>query len=571
MNFYYVTFSPISLPNYYARFLRILLYYPTILLLFLCATDYSSRICAQDKGDFSGNLQLIARFFEPDSARGAINTPFYDYLFYGADAFLTLNYKVAGFDLGARYDIYHNSPTFNPTRETNGQAIARWYVAKKVGKLGLIGGYIYDQFGTGTIFRAYEARTLGIDQSLFGLEVSYNFNDNWRLKALTGRMKDQMDPDLATVRQYKPIIKGLNLDGVINIGTKVQILPGVSAISRTIDTKTMQDIVNEINGYVVEDRFEPKYNTYAAQFYNTLQVGRVSWYAEAALKTRDVLRNQNGVLFSPKQGTVLYSTLSYSQKGLGIILQGKYTKDFDFRVSPNEIRNKGLIHFLPPAARQNSGRLTARYNAATQLLGEWGIQADITATPKKGLTFNANFSNIHNLDTANLFREIYVEAEIKPHGKPWKSTIGVQTVDYNQLVYEQKGDFVNTLTPFAEFIYKFDKKKSLKTELSYMLTKRDYKLFGKTDPRPNELQDLGDWAWLLVEYNIAPHWSFSVADLYGIDKKLHYPTLFAAYTVNSSRFSLSYAKQPSGIVCTGGVCRFEPAFSGVRFDLMTTF
>lgn len=571
MNFFYIiiNFKPMSV--FYAIFTAAKRCLGLFLLLFLTTLVPFEKTIAQDKGDFSGNLQLIARFFEADSARGAINTPFYDYLFYGADAFLTLNYKIAGFDMGVRYDIFHNSPTFNPTRETNGQGIARWYVSKKIGKLGLTGGYIYDQFGSGTIFRAYEARPLGIDQSLFGMEIWYNFNDNWRIKAITGRMKDQMDPDLATVRQYKPIIKGLNLDGIINIGSGVQLLPGASVISRTIDTKTMQDIVNEINGYAAEDRFVPKYNTYAAQVYNTLQVGRVAWYAEAALKTEDVLRDQNGVLFDPQNGMVLYSTLSYSQKGLGIILQGKYTKNFDFRVSPNEIRNKGLIHFLPPVARQNSGRLTARYNAATQLLGEFGIQADITATPKKGLTFNANFANIHDLDTSNLFREIYVEAEIKPHGKPWKSTVGIQTVDYNQLVYEQKGDFVNTLTPFVEFIYKFNKKNSIKTELSYMLTKRDYKLFGKTDPNPDKLQDLGDWAWLLLEYNIAPHWSFSVADLYSIDQKLHYPTFFTAYTVGSNRFSLSYAKQPSGIVCTGGVCRFEPAFSGVRFDLMTTF
>ena len=35
--------------------------------------------------------------------------------------------------------------------------------------------------------------------------------------------------------------------------------------------------------------------------------------------------------------------------------------------------------------------------------------------------------------------------------------------------------------------------------------------------------------------------------------------------------TLAYIKQVEGVNCSGGVCRLEPAFSGVRFTLTTNF
>ena len=230
-----------------------------------------------------------------------------------------------------------------------------------------------------------------------------------------------------------------------------------------------------------------------------------------------------------------------------------------------------MINYLPALTRQNSGRLTARYNPATQALGELAFSGDLTYSPKKTLSFNLSAADVRNLDTTRLFRELYADVELKPKGKKWKATFGLQAVDYNQQVYEQKGDWVNTLTPFAEMVFKFDKKKSLKTEFSYMLTKRDYRLFGKTDPHPDKLQDFGDWVWLMAEFDLAPHWAFSIADMYGIDKKLHFPLFFVAYNIKSSRIALAYTKQPAGVICTGGICRLEPAFSGIRLDLTSSF
>ncbi|MBK8470996.1 MAG: hypothetical protein IPL33_01600 [Sphingobacteriales bacterium] len=57
-----------------------------ILRLTLIIIALSGTCIAQaqerERGNLSGDLQLVARFYEADSARQAVNTPFYDYLFY---------------------------------------------------------------------------------------------------------------------------------------------------------------------------------------------------------------------------------------------------------------------------------------------------------------------------------------------------------------------------------------------------------------------------------------------------------------------------------------------------------
>jgi hypothetical protein len=89
-------------------------------------------------------------------------------------------------------------------------------------------------------------------------------------------------------------------------------------------------------------------------------------------------------------------------------------------------------------------------------------------------------------------------------------------------------------------------------------------------------QDYGAWVWLLAEYSIAPKWIFTISDMWNVDPKktakaLHYPTIAAAFTKGSNRFALSFVKQVEGVVCTGGICRLEPAFSGVRLNVTSSF
>ena len=549
---------------------KILLLVGSILLL----TQHVFAQNAEDnQGRFGGSLQSNANFFQRDPKIGASGTPQYDNQLFGAETWLNLNYSKSGYDMGLRFDLFNNSNLLNPTGSYTGQGIGNWYLHKKIKQLDVTVGYVYDQIGSGIIYRAYEERPLAIDNALFGARLQYDLSPNWKIKAFTGKQKQQFD-------SYGSIVKGAAIDGFVALGdsTKsITISPGFGVVNRTFDDISIQQLVSAVGSYTPQDSFAIGYNTFSFSAYNTLTAGNFSWYIEGAYKSADIMfdpdapkLNFNGKYALGKlvkrSGSILYSSLSYAQNGFGITVEGKRTENFKSRTNPFVTLNRGAINFLPPMTRQNSYRLTARYQAATQELGEQSIQADVRYKINKHLSANVNFSDITTLDNKQLYREIYTELAYKQ--KKYSITGGLQLQQYNQERYEVKPGvpLLKTVTPYIEVVYKFSKKKALRVEAQYMDTK----------------QDFGSWVFALAEYSITPHWIFTVSDMYnavpqkintftGKLEKIHYPNLGVVFTQHSNRFSLNYVKQVEGIVCTGGICRLEPAFSGVKMTVNSTF
>ena len=535
-----------------------------------------------NQGRLSGNFESTGNFFIRDSLIGAANTPQYDRQKYGADAWLSLNYQYMGFDMGLRFDMFQNSNLLNPSGSYTQQGIGRWYISKKIHKLGISGGYIYDQIGSGLIFRAYEERALAIDQALYGLRLTYDLSPDWQIKVFTGRQKQQFD-------SYKSVIRGISIDGfVASDSSSLTLAPGFAVVGRNLDDASMNNLVANLNTYRKEDvsDMKPKYNTYAFSAYNTLSAGPISWYLEGAYKTKDIFLdpfeqritvNADTVTgrYVQRSGTVIYSSLSYANKGLGITLEGKRTENFDFRTRPQEEGNQGLMHYLPPMTRVNTYRLLARYAAATQYIGEWAFQADVSYRVNKTLLVSANFSNITDLNGQQLYRELFTEVQYK-YQRKWILLGGLQLQNYNQEIYQNKPGVapVKTVTPYADFLYKLDRKKAIRMEAQYMNVSKDH----------GERSDYGNWAFGLAELTLAPHWTFTASDMFNIapgklspvkedgsKARVHYTRFDIFYTHGATRLSIGYIRQPEGIVCSGGICRLEPAFNGVRMSASATF
>ena len=220
--------------------------------------------------------------------------------------------------------------------------------------------------------------------------------------------------------------------------------------------------------------------------------------------------------------------------------------------------------------RQNTYRLTARYNAATQEVGEQAVQLDLTWVPiPKKLTLNLNVSNITTLDSIEgkegdqthlLYREINGNALWKINKKT-KLVLGMQFQQYNQERYELKPGvpLLMALTPYAELRLRLKKRRSLRFELSYMQTEQDY----------------GAWAFALAEFNTKKFSFWASAMINTVptqyDNIQVFYELAANYPHHSNRFELAYKRQVEGIVCTGGVCRYQPAFNGVQLNVISSF
>lgn len=505
-------------------------------------------------GNLSGNLMMNTNFFQRDLGIGASDNPLYDNLLSGGEGWMSLRYSGwKNFDAFLRIDAMHNSNLKNPTQPLTGFGIGAWSLTKKVNNFQVTGGYIYDQIGSGLLFRAYEDRGLMIDNALVGVSLKYDINDNIYIKGFTGQQKNIFE-------RFNPIIKGINVDGGFSLGENTYIAPGVGLINRTLDINAVDEVLSRINALPLEQRFSPNYNMYAFSVYNNLSYKNISWFIEAAYKTKEAINDINSNVIN-SDGTSVFTTLNYAAPGFAITFTGKHTDNFSMRTSPSQTLLNGMMNWQPIIAQIRPQRLISRYMPASQDLSEIAGSVNAMYSPNELYDFNVSYTHINTLEDVKLYREAFFSSHIRSI-KNMTLDLGIQYLEYNQEFYQVKpgAGIVKAITPFAEMIYRLNKKESLKVQAQYMSTKQDY----------------GSWMYASVEYAIAPHLSFALSDMYnfaptnGRDKE-HYYSAYVGYTKNANRFTLAYVKQVEGVNCTGGVCRYEPAFNGLRFGVTSTF
>ena len=104
--------------------------------------------------------------------------------------------------------------------------------------------------------------------------------------------------------------------------------------------------------------------------------------------------------------------------------------------------------------------------------------------------------------------------------------------------------------------YKFTPKLSARMELQYLLTHEEEK----------------DWMAALLEINFAPKWSIYGSDMYNHGStKIHYYNAGVSYAKSRTRVALSYGRFKAGYICSGGVCRTIPAYTGANLSITTSF
>ena len=575
-----------------------------ISLITVCLFFLTQTVVAQDeqkKGQFSGSFDMNGKWFLNDTTIIPDGIPQYEDELFGIEAWLNLKYRISGYEFGVRFEFYNNSNLLNPQDVYSGYGLGRIYGSKKFGDFDVTLGYIYDQIGSGIIFRSYEERALFIDNALVGGKVAYNINDNLTVSVLGGKQKNLVGwgatnwgrPEPATwygdiFPTYGSWLYGGEVEGYFATkDNKFVFTPGIGLMSKKLSDDQVDGLENVLATYTPEDFIQKvPYYTYAFSAYNTLQVGNFAWYFEGAYKTDDTFFDQfaDHLLwtgettegkFVVRPGYVIYNALNYSWDKVGISAEYKVTRDFPFRADPFSTLNRGLINYLPPMSRVNTYRLTARYAPATQDLGELAGQIDLTYSPSRKHQFALNMSHINNFDGLGLYREVYFQYTWK---RPRQSTMvtGLQYQYYNQELYETKPGvpIVQQITPYVDYLWIFDRKKSLRLEAQYM-----YTFFNKLpegSDYPYDKPDLGDWVWFLAEFSISPHWIFEVSTMWNViptksDDAINYPTVGVTYTVDSHRFQVRYVKQVEGVVCSGGICRLEPAFSGFQFNVSSLF
>ena len=529
-------------------------------------------------GHVTGNVQLDGQMSSADSTIGAQDVP--EKLLLNARA--DILYTNGDFSAGLRFEMYQN-PLLGFDAQYKGQGLANYFVAYNGERISVTAGNFYEQFGSGMILRTYEDRYLGLDNSLFGLNVQYRPVQGITLKALAGKQRIFWDYGEGLVR---------GVDGEVDLGSlipalgesKFRAILGAGFVSKYEDDEVIASDAN------TEYRLTLPLNVGAASFRADLGYGNWSLQAEYARKGQDPSA-MNGYIYRP--GEALLLGLTYSQRGFSAGIQAKRIDNMGFKSVRSRSGEMLYINYLPAITKNHTYAFMSMYPYATQVNGEQGLQADVMYKIKKGTLLggaygtdiHVNSSVVYGLDTTvtggsgtngydvhgGLGQTLYGDVSVEVAKKLSKSVKAVVTYAYqvfNPVVENEPGSLHHNNIVVADVSWKVSKKHSLRFEAEWMGSDSHY---DADDPMHNDRR-AGDWVMGLVEWNIGTHWFLSASDQYAYNDGVgNYYNLSVGYTHGATRLQVGYGKQREGLLCIGGVCRTVPASNGLTFSLTTSF
>ena len=515
-------------------------------------------------GDFQTDIQT----YRPDETIGAPRVPEK----IRSNTFANLLMTNGRFSAGVRYEAYL-APLQGFDSRYRGQGIAYRFATYSGNKLQVTVGNFYEQFGSGLIFRAYEERNLGIDNSLDGLRVRVTPRAGVRMTGMIGRQRYFFDKSPTIVR---------GVDGEVTLN---DLLPGLdSAATRlTIGGSFVSKYEADTDPALILPE-----NVGAASGRLMLTNGGLALNAEYAEKVNDPSA-ANGFIYRPGRTALVSAT--WSGNNIGLLLAAKRVDNFDFRVERNTTGNYGQLNFLPALTRQHTYALAGTiYPYATQPLGEMAAQAEVSYHAPKGgwggrygtdITLNASAVNgidrqpLNDLTTQRLgysssffkpggtvlFRDFNVEMH-RRLTPAWKLNLMYLHLQYNKDLIEGVTGYgiIDADVAVVDVLYKFAPKHSVRVEAQTLQTRKD----------------MGSWAMGLLEYTYSPNWFATIFDQYNYGnpeakKQIHYVGGQMGYVSGTTRIALGYGRQRAGIVCVGGVCRFVPASNGASLSVTSSF
>ena len=541
----------------------------------------SVGLTAQENVTLNGSIQSDILLPQEDEAIGTKYDNNSDFL---TNTYADLHLRSKWVDAGARLEFMeYPLPGFE--RDFEGWGVPHLYVKGKFGSGWEVTlGDFYDQFGSGFIFRAYEERSLGIDNSIRGLRLNMSAIDGLNLKVLGGLQRRYWDWD------DEAIVGGadaeLNID---RFSPKMQDkginwMVGASFVAKKEDDEMI--MVNPVQ------RLNLPETVTAFDVRTRYQQGNYSLMAEYAMKSQDPSFD-NGYIY--KKGNALMLSASYSKRGMSALVQAKRSEDMSFRSRRSVNGTSAFLNHMPAFAYQHTYALAALYPYATQMAnGEWAMQGEFGYTFKRktplggkyGTNLKLNISYIRAIDrepvadgklmgtdgyTSSFFKfgdetyyqDINLQLE-KKISQAFKINLMYMNQRYNQGVIEGHGGMINSDIFVGEGKYQFNKKLTLRGELQYLTTSHES----------------GDWMYGLLELSVLPYLMFTVSDMYGkpainggleYGDKEHYYMASVTFNYNAHRIMAGYGRTRAGYNCSGGVCRYVPASKGVNISYNYSF
>ena len=503
---------------------------------------------------------------------------------FGSNDYLKLDYVNGRFSVGVQGEAYLPALQGYDDLRNNGfdkpkVMLASKYIQWQDANYSVMVGDVYDQFGNGLIFRSFEDRQLGINNSIEGGRVTATFGNIVSVKALFGRPRLYSSAN-GYSRSWIGSQYARSTVGGADLSVSLSDIIGSEELMMSIEgsyVNRRERLDRELNGmnygtdyFPYFELTSPDLNMYSARL--NLDYKGFTLRGEYAGKGKDI--SSGAVLGKAAKGSAVLAELGYNVGGLSVSAQVRRLEMMGTSLSL--YGNLGVmgntLNYLPALTRQHTYMLAALNPCQMNAEGELAVQADVYYTLRSKQSrqrywnFHANYSTAYTLkayQTASgkrelLWSDVNVDVE-RQWNKQWKTTLMFSRQEWN--TSHGQGPALPSTT-FAsnifvgDVMYKINKKFSLRMEAQYLLS-NDYE---------------GDWVAGLVEFNVAPHWSVFFSDMYNLGTtKTNYYNGGLSFTHNRTRVQVSYGRNRAGYVCSGGVCRYQPAYTGVNLMLTTSF
>ncbi|MCI5743950.1 MAG: DUF6029 family protein [Bacteroides sp.] len=515
----------------------------------LCMAGAVSSLYAQDKGVLTGSLESNNIYYVDDSKLGNSAANPDDH--FGSNSYLKLDYMKGKFSAGIQLEGFlpalqgYEYATYNNGKRT---LLGSKYISWQDDNFSFRVGDIFEQYGSGLVFRSYEDHTLGFNNSIEGVRGAYNYKNWVEVSALYGRPRLYLDYAESAVR-------GGNLN--VSLGSilgwkEVAFDLGGSYVNRYEALMDDPDFVDRLTTNNLD-----MYSARASMGWKGLDA-RVEYVS----KGKDF---PNAVAAEMVDGKAILAELGYSYKNFSALGTFRKLEQMSTMLSLKGAGTGNVLNYLPSLTRQYTYMLANLNPYQVQAEGETAAQVDVYYSIRNKEN-RYNYWNLHaNFSTAYsdakitgesrlLWRDMNVDVEHQ-WNKQWKTSALVSVQEWSPEHGANDKTYASNIF-VLDNTYKFNKKMSLRAELQYLYS-QDYEK---------------DWMAVLLEFGMAPRWSFSVSDMYNHGSSdIHYYNVSASYAYKATRIQLGYGRNRAGYVCSGGVCRWTPAYTGANLTITSSF
>ena len=535
-----------------------------IALILLSFCLFPVLLHAQGRGSVTGSVESNSIYYLDDAV---ICTPEHPW---GSNNYLKLDYASGSglFTAGLQAEWYPQALAGYPA-ELKGAGLTGLYAAYNGSLVEATAGSFFEQLGSGLLLRTWEDRELGLNNVLTGGRVSFHTaNRGLSVKLLGGLPKYGLWPSTGTA-----VAGGdLSLDLLPLFGAESShsiVLEGSVVDKFTSHVEENIAFLASSAGFEVpkqvlswSGRLQYSYGGFSLK---GEYVGKgPDFHTEHLRHAREAYRLQGG---NAQLVELNYAAGSFSGTVTFRRLENMADRIFLTASNPSPANT---LNYLPSLCMQQTYMLAGLNPYVTYADGEAGFQGDLYYTFRRGTALGGKYGmKLHvggswiealpfalpDRETHWLaYRDINIDLE-RTWSRSFKTILFVSIQENSPTHGNRKAtDAQNVFV--LDALYRFSKTVSLRTELQYLYS-----------------QELTrDWMAGLVELSFAPHWSISASDMYNHgDTKVHYYNIGASYSWNALNISLNAGRTREGMVCSGGVCRWQPAFKGVSLRAQWSF